>query len=136
MESADRIKKAGLKLTPQRKMIYEAMMQLGHASIEEIVTLINSRGTELTISTVYRILDSFCKSNLLTLVTHPETGKCYYDITVREHSHLFAGQNIIDYEDSGLSELVRKYLESKGDIPGEINRVQVQIIMKKDNVEP
>lgn len=134
MESTARIKKAGLKLTPQRKMIYEAMMQLGHASIEEIVSLINSRGTELTISTVYRILDSFCKANLLTLVTHPETGKCYYDITVGEHNHLFAGQKIIDYEDSGLSQMIRKYLDSKGDIPGEINKIQVQIIMKKDNV--
>lgn len=130
MESVEMIKNAGLKLTPQRKMIYEAMIQLRHAGIEDIVSYLNEKGAELTISTVYRVLDSFCKSDLLSLISHPETGKCYYDITVREHSHMFSGQQIMDYDDEKLTGLIKNYLGSKDDIPGEISRIQVQIIMK------
>lgn len=32
-----RIKEAGLKLTPQRREVYEAMMQLRHATVEDII---------------------------------------------------------------------------------------------------
>ena len=31
------IKNAGLKITPQRKVVYEVMMELRHAAIDEII---------------------------------------------------------------------------------------------------
>lgn len=127
MESAEKIKEAGLKVTPQRKIIYEAMMQLHHATVEDIVAHIHNEGTDMTISTVYRVLDSFCKVNLLGVVVHPETGRIYYDITVREHAHMFSNQKIEDYEDSRLLEMVRNYLETNQDLSGKISKVQIQI---------
>ncbi|MBS7376320.1 MAG: hypothetical protein KIG52_10310, partial [Muribaculaceae bacterium] len=35
MESTDIIKNAGLKITPQRKVVYDVMMELRHAAIDE-----------------------------------------------------------------------------------------------------
>ena len=61
MEGTDKIREAGLKLTPQRKAVYEAMTELRHAPIEEIISSVQSKDKEITLSTVYRILDSFCK---------------------------------------------------------------------------
>lgn len=71
MEGTDKIREAGLKLTPQRKAVYEAMTELRHAPIEEIISCVQSKDKEITLSTVYRILDSFCKAGLLSLVCHP-----------------------------------------------------------------
>lgn len=131
MEKIDKIREAGLKLTPQRKAVYEAMIELRHAPIEAIISSVQSKDQEITLSTVYRILDSFCKAGLLSLVCHPETGKCYYDITVHEHHHLFDGQQIMDYEDPELTRIIQQYLENKSLVSADIDKIQVQITLNK-----
>lgn len=131
METTDKIREVGLKLTPQRKAVYEAMMELRHAPIESIISCVQSKDKEITLSTVYRILDSFCKAGLLSLVCHPETGKCYYDITVHNHHHLFNGQQIMDYEDPELTLLIQQYLGKKNLASADIGKIQVQIILNK-----
>lgn len=127
VESTENIKNAGLKITPQRKILYEAMMELRHATIDEIIKCVQSKDSEITVSTIYRILDSFCKANLLSHVFHPELGKNYYDITVAEHHHIFEGQQIMDYKDEGLTELIRQYLKNKNFASVDIDKIQVQI---------
>lgn len=131
MKTTDRIREAGLKLTPQRRAVYEAMMELRHAPIEAIIACVQAKDKEITLSTVYRILDSFCKANLLSLVCHPETGKCHYDITVREHHHLFDGEKIVDYEDTELTRLIQQYLERHNITAADIDKIQVQITLNK-----
>lgn len=127
-----RIKEAGLKLTPQRREVYEAMMQLRHATVEDIIERVQSRNKEVTVSTIYRILDSFCSANILSFIYHPDSGKCYYDITVAEHHHLFDGTTIDDFADSELSRLIREYLERKNFAVEEIGKIQVQVTLKKN----
>lgn len=127
-----RIKEAGLKLTPQRREVYETMMQLRHATVEDIIERVQSRNKEVTVSTIYRILDSFCSANILSFIYHPDTGKCYYDITVAEHHHLFDGTTIDDFADSELSRLIREYLERKNFSVEEIGKIQVQVTLKKN----
>lgn len=43
MESTEIIKNAGLKITPQRKVVYEVMMELRHAAIDEISSVCNPK---------------------------------------------------------------------------------------------
>ena len=43
MESTEIIKNAGLKITPQRKVVYEVMMELRHATIDEIIKCVQSK---------------------------------------------------------------------------------------------
>lgn len=127
VESTESIKSVGLKVTPQRKVVYEVMMELRHATIDEIIKRVQSKDSEITVSTIYRILDSFCKANLLSYVFHPEVGKTYYDITVKEHHHVFEGGHILDYMDDGLTELIRTYLKKKNFASVDIDKIQVQI---------
>lgn len=129
-EGINRIKEAGLKMTPQRRAVYEAMTELRHASIEEIIESVQAKDGEVTVSTIYRILDTFCAANVLSFIYHPETGKCYYDITVEEHHHLFDGKRIIDYADRDLSRLIRDYLASRNYDPDKIGKIQVQFTVK------
>lgn len=48
MEAIDKIREAGLKLTPQRKAVYEAMMELRHAPIEAIISCVQSKDKEIS----------------------------------------------------------------------------------------
>ena len=121
-----------MRLTPQRREVYEAMQELGHATVEDIVERVQSRNEEVTVSTIYRILDSFCSANILSFIYHPDTGKCYYDITVAEHHHLFDGRSIEDYADSELTRLIREYLGRKHFPAEEISKIQVQVTLKKN----
>lgn len=136
METIEDIKNAGLRITPQRKAVYEAMIELRHATIDEIIKKVQSQDSEITVSTVYRILDSFCAANLLSLVFHPDMGKSYYDITVSEHHHVFKGQQIVDYIDDGLTALIRQYLKENDFASEDIGKVQVQIIIKDSKFNP
>ncbi len=136
METVDNIKKAGLRITPQRKAVYEAMIELRHATIDDIINKVQSADGEMTVSTIYRILDSFCKANLLSLVFNPGMGKSYYDITVKEHHHVFKGQQILDYMDDGLTALVRQYLKDNDFASEDISKVQVQIIINNSKSNP
>ncbi len=131
-EGLNRIKDAGLKVTPQRRAVYEAMRVLRHATVDDIIAMVQSHDREVTVSTIYRILDSFCAARVLSCIYHPETGKCYYDITVDEHHHIFDGKSIADYSDPELSRIIREYLESRNFSPEEIGKIQVQVTVKKN----
>lgn len=127
MESIENIKHAGLKLTPQRRMIYETMTRLRHATLEEIEHNLREKGVDMATSTVYRVLESFCRAGVLSLFFHPETGKGYYDITTREHHHIFSAEQVSDFEAPGLSDVVREYLRRQNIPEKDIEKVQVQI---------
>lgn len=136
METIDNIKLAGLRITPQRKAVYEAMMELRHASIDEIIKKVQSKDGEMTVSTIYRILNSFCTANLLSNIFNPDAGKSYYDITVAEHHHVFKGEQVMDYMDDELTAMIRKYLKDKNFASEDIEKVQVQIIINEPKSNP
>lgn len=134
METVNKIRDTGLKVTPQRKSVYEVMMRLRHATMDEIIAGVQKKDSSMTLSTIYRILDTFCKAGLLSLVCHPGTGKCYYDICVTEHHHVFDGREIMDYIDPELTGMIRDYLQHRHFALGEIEKIQVQITLNKNNV--
>lgn len=128
MNTGEIIKQAGLKATPQRKIVYELMMELGHSQIDEIIARVRQQNPEVTISTVYRILDSFCETGLLSKMHHPN-GKCFYDITPSDHHHVFINSTVIDYVDPELTELIKNHL--KGDLFNhlDIEKISIQIFV-------
>ena len=129
MNIGEIIKKAGLKATPQRKMIYELMTELGHSSIDEIIARVQQLSPEVTKSTIYRILDSFFKAGLLSKMNHPG-GKSYYDVTLEEHHHVIRDNEIIDYMDSELTTLIMNHLKEKSfKHLDSIEKISIQIIV-------
>jgi Fe2+ or Zn2+ uptake regulation protein len=126
MNIGEIIKESGLKATPQRKMIYEAMLELRHSTIDGVITKVRQENPGITLSTIYRILDSFCKSGLLSIMNHPN-GKCYYDITSVAHHHLFMNDEIIDYIDPKLTELIKNRVKDELHKDLDIEKVSIQI---------
>lgn len=126
----NKIKAAGLKVTPQRKLIYEIMQELGHSSIDELIARVKMRNADMTVSTVYRIVDSFYQVGLLSKFIDP-SGKTIFDIRVGEHHHIFTAEDTIkDLEDDQLTEMIRQRLTAKIPVNEEIDRISIHIITK------
>lgn len=107
----DIIRDSGLKVTPQRIAVYQAMLQLGHASADMVVALVAETHPTLTVATVYNILDSFEQKGLLARLAGPDT-KMYFDISTHQHCHLYCNdtQSYMDYKDPELEQMLNKYV--------------------------
>ncbi|MCP9612726.1 Fur family transcriptional regulator [Coprobacter tertius] len=134
MKISNKLKSVGLKVTPQRRVVYEVMQKICHGSIDEIIGIVRSQNPDITISTIYRIMDSFCQAGLLSKFVG-NNGKVIYDITVKEHHHIFtSGEEIIDIEDEWLSEIIREHVLLKIPENEAIDRISVYISTKnKEN---
>ena len=51
------LRERGLRLTPQRQLILEAVHELGHATPEQVHTAVRERVAGVNITTVYRTLE-------------------------------------------------------------------------------
>ena len=128
MSTTDKMRNVGLKVTPQRKQVYEIIEKLAHASIEEIIIKAQQENSEITVSTIYRILNSFCDNNLLGKVNHPN-GRTYYDINTHEHHHIVtSNQELIDIDDPELTQLIRQRVLEKIGVKEQVDKISIQIM--------
>lgn len=132
MEIRDKIKAVGLKATPQRRLVYEIMQELCHTPIDEIIARVQATSPDVTVSTIYRIMESFCSAGLLSKINHPD-GKTYFDITPAEHYHIFNSMGeIVDFQDEELNALIRAKLKTKIAAGEKIEKISIQIITTKN----
>ena len=131
MNINDKMRSKGLKATPQRRVLYETVCELRHAPIEEIIVKVQLVNPEITVSTIYRILNSFCDHDLLAKVSHP-SGKIYYDINLHEHHHIITSdQELIDLNDPELTELIRQRVLDQIGGHSQIDKISIQIMTSK-----
>ena len=84
----ERLRARGFRLTPQRQLVLEAVVALGHATPEEIVAEVRRTASGINISTVYRTLELLEE---LGLVTHTHLGHgapTYHAADDADHLHL------------------------------------------------
>jgi Fur family ferric uptake transcriptional regulator len=78
----------GFRLTPQRQLVLEAVVSLGHATPDEIAERVRATARGVNISTVYRTLELLEE---LGLVTHTHLGHgapTYHAADDADHLHL------------------------------------------------
>ena len=119
----------GLRVTPQRVAIYDAILKLNnHPTAEEIVAYIITDQPHIATGTVYKVLDSLVDNNLVVRVT-TEKDNMRYDAITENHHHLYCvdSDRISDYHNNEINELLADYF-SKHTIPGfEIADIKLQI---------
>ncbi len=83
------LKARGLRMTPQRQLILDAIASLdGHISAEEVHRCVVARFPDVNISTVYRTLELLQSLGLLTH-THFDDGVAQYHLAHEQpHQHL------------------------------------------------
>jgi Fur family transcriptional regulator, peroxide stress response regulator len=134
-ETRDKLIDKGLKVTPQRMAILEAIINLrNHPTAENIIEYIRKNHPNIATATVYKVLDALVDRDLIRKVK-TEKGIMRYDALLENHHHLYFSDSdrIEDYFDDELNELLDSHFEKKG-IPGfKIEDIKLQIIGKYTN---
>lgn len=132
----NRLIEKGLKVTPQRIAILEAVLKLNnHPSADNIVEYIRKNHPNIAIATVYKVLDTLMQNNLIIKVKTERDLK-RYDGLVESHHHLYSSgsDRIADYRNEELSQMLEKYFRDN-QIPGfKIEDISLQIIGKFTNM--
>ncbi len=129
---ADKLTEKGLKVTPQRIAVFRAVTELNnHPTAENIIENIKSDHPNISVATVYKILDSLVENNLLSKVK-TEKGIARYDAVMIPHHHLHSSETdrIEDYKDEKLDELISNYFKKNSIKDFEIQDINLQITGK------
>jgi len=114
-EIKDKISDYGLKATHQRLVVYDALQKTSlHPSAEDVYDLIHLDNPSITLATIYNTLDSFVEAKLISKVS-TEAGKSRYDFNTHQHHHIYLSNTdeIIDYHDPELQQMLSTYLTKK-----------------------
>lgn len=134
-EIKNKLTEFGMKATHQRIVVYNALQQMYiHPSAEEVYTIIHNDNPSISLATVYNTLDSFVDAKLIAKVSSQE-GKSRYDFNTHHHHHIYVTNTdeIIDYHDVELQELIEAYLKKKNISNLTIQELQLHIKAEKIN---
>lgn len=84
----EKCKESGLKVTPQRIAVYEAIFPLKtHPTADEVYAIVKPKCPNISLDTVNRTLITFAKVGILKMIAYSSKGK-RYDPDVSAHHHL------------------------------------------------
>lgn len=122
----------GLKVTPQRIAILEAITELhSHPTAENIIEYIRKTHPNIATATVYKVLDALTGNGLIKKVK-TDRDIMRYDAITENHHHLYCTETdrIEDYFDTELNEIIEDYFVKKKIPDFKIEDVKLQIIGK------
>ena len=82
IEIIDMFKSKGIKATPQRVVVYKALMELKHPCAEEVIEQVRSKTPLVSVATVYNVLEFFFKSGLINKVLTGDNRMLMYTNTI------------------------------------------------------
>ena len=125
----DRLVEKGLKVTPQRIAILEAIYILNnHPTAEMIMDYIKDTHPGISSATIYKVLDALVENQLINRVK-TEKGIKRYDGITENHHHLYCSESeeIEDYMNENLDQLLADYFKKNGIENFEIRDIKLQI---------
>ena len=114
-EFRKRLSEKGLRVTPQRINILEAVYLLdNHPTVENISDYIRESHPNIATGTIYNVLETLVKNNLIKKVK-TDADIMRYDGIVENHHHLYCTEcDIIeDYVDTELDEILTNHFKNK-----------------------
>ena len=131
-EIRNKLIEKGLKVTPQRIAILEAIITLNnHPTAENMIDYIRKNHPNIATATVYKVLDALVANELIKKVK-TERDVMRYDAIMESHHHLYCSESdrIEDFVDTELNDMIEKYFEKKKIPDFKIEDVKLQIIGK------
>ena len=125
----DKLVEKGLKVTPQRIAILEAIYSLNnHPTAEMIMDHIKDTHPGISTATIYKVLDAFQEKQLIRRV---KTGKDIkrYDGIIENHHHLYSSESeeIRDYRNTELDMLLAEFFKKHEIDDFKIEEIRLQI---------
>ena len=125
----DKLVGRGLKVTPQRIAIIDAIYTLNnHPTAEMIMDYIKASHPGIASATIYKVLDVLIKNQLIRRVK-TEKDIMRYDGVIENHHHLYCSKSeeIKDYMNEDLDQLLANYFKKNGIENFEIQEIKLQI---------
>ncbi len=125
----EQLKQKGLKVTPQRVAIYEAVIKLKkHPTAEKVIEYIKKNHPNISVGTVYKVLESLVENQLLKKVKN-EKDVMRYDAITQHHHHLYCtdSERIEDFEDRELDRMIQEYFSRKKIKGFKVKEITLQI---------
>ncbi len=111
-----KLKTFGLKATPQRLAVHEAMCHLGHASADMVSDYIKEHkpSVKITVASIYNVLSQLSLYNIYQYRLS-SNSKMYFDVNHTKHIHLYDTENntYSDVMDSKLLELIEENIDKR-----------------------
>jgi Fur family ferric uptake transcriptional regulator len=85
---ATRLREQGLRLTPQRQLILRAVVELRHATPDEVLAHVRSQVSSVNASTVYRTLEVLEELGLVRHTHLSDRAPTYHSALEHEHVHV------------------------------------------------
>jgi len=104
----DKLSSKGLKVTPQRMRVLEAIFKLdNHPAAENIIEFIRKNDPNIGSGTVYKMLQTFVDNKLIKKIK-TEKDSMRYDAILENHHHLYCRE--CDYIENYVNEKLDKIL--------------------------
>ena len=116
-----RLREAGLRSTGQRRAVLAALDRLRHATVDELAEEVQRSLPEVSLSTVYRTLETLDEVGLVTHAHLHHGSPTYHSVDDEPHIHLVCsdcgavGQQPVDVA-VGLAEAVRASVGFRADL--------------------
>ncbi|BAX81286.1 Fur family transcriptional regulator [Labilibaculum antarcticum] len=131
-EISAKLNEKGLKVTPQRIAVFEAISKLSnHPTADNVIDYIRNKHPNIATATVYKVLDALVSNELIKKVK-TEKDVMRYDAILEKHHHLYCSESdrIEDFNDEELNNILEMYFKKK-EIPDfKIEDIKLQIIGK------
>ncbi len=125
----NKLTECGLKVTPQRIAILEAIYNLNnHPTAENIISYIRKTHPNIASGTVYKVLDALVENKIINRIK-TEKDIMRYDGILDQHHHLFSSESdrIEDYSDNELDTLLEEYFKKKKIRGFKVEEIKLQI---------
>jgi Fur family transcriptional regulator, ferric uptake regulator len=84
----DALRSRGLRMTPQRKLVLDAVHALGHGTPEQVAERVQQVAPSLSLSTVYRTLDLLEEMGVVSHTHLGHRAPTYHAVGHADHIHL------------------------------------------------
>ena len=128
-EIAEAMRARGLKVTPQRIAVIQALDKLDYPRAEEIIREVSEQIPGLSPTTVYNTLDILVSKKIIRKV-HTEADVMRYDAIADHHHHLYCleSDRMDDYFDPELDKLLEDYFRRKNIDGFRLKEVKLQLM--------
>ena len=131
------LKGSGLKVTPQRIAVLDAVINLNnHPTAENVISYIKSNHPNIATGTVYKTLETLVKCGIIKKVK-TDNDIMRYDAVTERHHHLYCAdsERIEDFIDEALDKMIDKHLKDKKIPNFKIEDIKLQIVGKFLNLK-
>ena len=130
-EFKTQLRRHSLKATRPRIAVHSVMMELVHASPDQIVEKFRESGVKVTVASVYNILSQLADKHIYAR-RMGAAGKMFFDVIPEHHVHLYDRENHAyrDVIDDDLSALVEQHLGRRKFKGFTIEDIDVQFVVR------